>query len=65
MNDTVATPSHGASFILHAFVPVVAFNPSGLCGSDLPLLRSATTSCDLPPPVPSPTLLSLHCALTN
>ena len=65
MNDTVATASHGASFFPHAFVPILAIKPAGLCASELHLDRSAPTSADLPPPVTAPTLLSLHCALTN
>jgi len=65
VNDTVAAPSHGASFLLHAFVPILAIEPAGPRASALHVQCSAPASADLPPPITSPTLLSLHCALTN
>ena len=64
MNDTVGPPSH--SLALVSFVsPAVADLDSSIRGIDLSARSSAPIPEDLPPPVTSPTLLSLHCALTN
>jgi hypothetical protein len=65
MNDTVATPSPGAAFSSPTFVPLLAIEPVWFGASVLEFDRSVPKQVDLPPPLTSPTLLSLHCALTN
>ena len=66
MNDTVAPPSHASSLVSHPFSP---FQAAGLTlgnwGLDLSPRGLIRDFADLPPPLTSPTLLSLHCALRN
>lgn len=65
MNDAVPMPSHGSSLLRHAFLPILAINHAGHHASDAHPDHPSVFGADLPPPVTSPTLLSLHCALTT
>ena len=65
INDAVATPSHGSSFIPSPLAPVPTIDlVTSWSNIDLSLRLSALIPTDLPPPLTSPTLLSQHCALT-
>jgi hypothetical protein len=64
MNDTVAATPHTLA-LLSWISPIAADGSSALCGLDLSPRSTALIPADLPPPLTSPTLLNLHCALTN
>ena len=64
IDDTVAAPTHSLSLL--TFVSPIAANVAVMvCGIVLSPPSLAPIPADLPPPLTSTTLLSLHCALTN
>lgn len=65
MNDAVAAPSHRISPGSCPSRPLPTTNLPILSSWDGHLPSSAWTRADLPPPLTSPTLLSLYCALTD
>ena len=66
IDDAVATPSHGTSFLPSAFAPVLTIDLIACWNDiDLSVRASALIPADLPPPLTSPTLLSQHCALIS
>ena len=62
INDTVIAAAHGASFVPHPFFAPLASEPR-LRPADEPHPHRLSVRADLPPPLTSPSLLSLHCAL--
>ena len=52
MNDTVATSSHGASFVLHTFAPILAINPAGLDSLNKIAQAVSDLNRQIPPEIP-------------
>jgi len=63
ISEPLAAPAHCLAFAPHPLAPILAIEPALWHATD-PRARAAFVS-DSPPLIASPTLLSLHCALTN
>ena len=63
MNDAIA--AHGSPFQPKSIAPILTIDHSAVSLCDSVLRFTVGIPADLPPPIASPTLVRLHCALTT